>query len=152
MKSRSSTPVPALPTLTLSPNSAIPIVAPSSSTLKGSSQPVANSPSSAFTRFAPLVAAIKQCRQGDTASVKCSLVGMNLTKEDYTFMGVTKMSQCVEAAEKDGLIIRGGVGGDAWVALKSWQPDPVGLPAVSTVSLTHPHPSFDTSFSTSSIR
>jgi hypothetical protein len=132
MKSRSSTPTPAIPTLTFSPNSAIPIVVPASSASNGSSQPEAGSSTSVSTRFAPLIAAIEQCRQGDAASVKCSLVGMNLTREDYTFMGVIKLSQCLEAAEKDGLIIRGGIGGDAWVALKSWQPDLPKVPAVST--------------------
>jgi len=132
MKSRSSSPTPAIPTLTFSPNSAIPIVAPASSTPSGSSQPVASSSASLSTRFAPLIAAMEQCRQGDAESVKCSLVGMNLTKEDYTLMGVIKWSQSLEAAEKDGLIVRGGIGGDAWVALKSWKPDPLTVPAVST--------------------
>jgi len=139
MKSRSSTPTPAipsLPSLTFSPNSAIPIVAPTSSTPNGSSQPAADSLVPASTRFTPLLAAIELCRQGDAASVKCSLVGMNLTREDYTFMSVTKWSQCLEAAEKDGLVTRGGVGGEAWVALKSWQPDPFKVPAVSTEFLT----------------
>lgn len=136
MKSRSSTPTPVIPTLTLSPNSTIPIVTPASSIPNTSSQPVAIPPISGPTRFAPLIAAIEQCRQGDATSVKCSLAGMNLTKEDYTFMGVVKWSQCLDAAEKDGLVIRGGVGGDAWVALKSWQPDPLKVPPVSTESLT----------------
>ena len=136
MKSRSSTPTPAIPSLTFSPASAIPIVAPASFTPNASSQPAAIPPISEPTRFAPLIAAIEQCRQGDATSVKCSLVGMNLTKEDYMFMGVIKWSQCLDAAEKDGLVIRGGVGGEAWVALKSWQPDPLKVPAVSTESLT----------------
>ena len=136
MRSRSSTPTPAVPTLTLSPNSAVPIVVPASSTPNGSSQPAANSSASISTRFAPLIAAIEQCRQEGAASVKCSLVGMNLTKEDYTFMGATRWSQCLEAAEKDGLIVKGGIGGDAWVALKSWQPDPLKVPTVSAESLT----------------
>ncbi len=135
MKSRSPSPTPAIPTLIFSPNTAVPIVPRVSSTPNGSSQPAANSSTFVSTRFAPLIAAIEQCR-GDAVSVKCSLVGMNLTKEDYTFMGVMKWSQCLEAAEKDGLIIRGGIGGDAWVALKSWQPDPLKVPAVSTESLT----------------
>jgi hypothetical protein len=136
MKSRTSTPAPAIPTLSFSLNSAIPIVVPAPTALNGPSQQAANSSSSLSTRFAPLIAAIEQCRQGDAVSVKCSLVGMNLTKEDYTFMGVIKWSQCLEAAEKDGLIVKGGIGGEAWVALKSWQPDPLKVPAVSTASLT----------------
>ena len=135
MRSRSSSPTPAVPTHTPSPNSTIPIVTPASSTPNGSSQPAASSSASLFTRFAPLIAAIEQCRQEGAASVKCSLVGMNLTKEDYTFMGATRWSQCLEAAEKDGLIVKGGIGGDAWVALKSWQPDPLKVPAVSAESL-----------------
>lgn len=136
MKSRSSTPTPAIPALSFSPNSAIPIVAPTLTTPNGFSQPATNSPSSVSTRFAPLIAAIEQCRQSDAVAVKCSLVGMNLTKEDYTFMGVIKWSQCLEAAEKDGLVVKGGIGGEAWVALKSWQPDPLKVPAVSPASLT----------------
>ena len=140
MKSRSPTPTPAIPipipTHIFSPNFAVPIVPPASSTPNGSSQPTTNSSASVSTRFAPLIAAVEQCRQGDEVSVKCSLVGMNLTKEDYTFMGVMKWSQCLEAADMDGLIVRGGIGGDAWVALKSWQPDPLKVPAVSTESLT----------------
>lgn len=131
MKSRSST-----PSLIFSPNSAVPIMPSASSTSNGPSQSAADSSASVSTRFAPLVAAVEQCRQGDAVSVKCSLVGMNLTKEDYTFMGVVKWSQCLEAADKDGLIVRGGIGGDAWVALKSWQPDPLKVPAVSTKPLT----------------
>jgi hypothetical protein len=136
MKSRSSTPTPAVPTFTFSPNSAIPIVAPPSSTPNGSSRPAASSPVYMHTRFAPLIVALEKCRQDDAASVKCSLVGMNLTKENYTAMGVIKWSQCLEAAEKGGLVLRGGLGGDAWVALKSWQPEPVKVPVVSTEPLS----------------
>ena len=139
MKSRASTPTPAIPTLTFSPNSAIPIVAPAPFTPNnGPSQPAAgpSASMSVSSRFGPLIAAIECCRQGDAPSVKCSLVGMNLTKEDYTFMGVMRWSQCVETAEKEGLVSRGGVGGDAWVALKSWQPDPHTVPAVSIEAFT----------------
>ena len=125
MRSRSSTPTLAVPTLTFSPNSTIPIVTPGSSTPNGVPQPEAGPSYSTYTRFAPFIAAIEKCRQGDAPSVKCSLVGMNLTKEDYIAMGFTKWTQCLEAAEKDGLVIRGGFGGDAWVALKSWQFDPL---------------------------
>ena len=135
MKSRSPSPAPAISTLTFSPNSAIPIVTPASSTLNSMSQPAYISSIPGPTRFAPLIAAMEQCRQGGATSVKCSLVGMNLTKEDYAAMGVIKWSHCLDVAEKDGLVIRGGVGGDAWVALKPWQPDPFKVPAVSTESL-----------------
>lgn len=132
MKSRSPSPAS---TLTFSPNSAIRIVTPASSTLNALSQSAEISYIPGPTRFAPLIAALEQCRQGGATSVKCSLVGMNLTKEDYAAMGVIKWSHCLDTAEKDGLVTRGGVGGDAWVALKSWQPDPFKVPAVSTESL-----------------
>jgi hypothetical protein len=48
-----------------------------------------------------------------------------LNKEDYKAMNVETFSQCLIAAAKANLIVHGGVGGTAWVALKA--PEVAGI-------------------------
>ena len=44
---------------------------------------------------------------------------MMLNKEDYKAMNVETFSQCLVAASKANLVVHGGIGGSAWVALKA---------------------------------
>ncbi|CAG7849986.1 SubName: Full=Uncharacterized protein {ECO:0000313/EMBL:CCA67294.1} [Serendipita indica DSM 11827] len=69
--------------------------------------------------FSRLLRAIRALSAPGRERVLCSRVGMMLNKEDYKAMNVETFSQCLVAASKANLIVHGGVGGSAWVALKA---------------------------------
>jgi hypothetical protein len=83
--------------------------------------------------FSRLLRAVRALASPGHERVLCSRVGMMLNKEDYKAMNVETFSQCLIAAAKANLIVHGGVGGTAWVALKA--PEVAG---VSRVKMEEP--------------
>ncbi|KAG8857495.1 hypothetical protein FRB91_011306 [Serendipita sp. 411] len=71
--------------------------------------------------FSRLLRSVRALSSPGHERVLCSRVGMMLNKEDYRAMNVENFSQCLVAAAKANLIVHGGFGGSAWVALKAPQ-------------------------------
>lgn len=75
--------------------------------------------------FSRLLRAVRALSSPGHERVLCSRVGMLLNKEDYRAMHVETFNQCLIAAAKANLVVHGGFGGQAWVALRG--PDLAGV-------------------------
>ncbi|KAG8830385.1 hypothetical protein FRC17_004943 [Serendipita sp. 399] len=84
-----------------------------------SQQPSSPTKSGRVSDFSRLLRAVRALSSPGHERVLCSRVGMMLNKEDYRAMNVENFSQCLVAASKANLIVHGGYGGSAWVALKA---------------------------------